>query len=1285
MLKKILTCLCIVLCVLSVNTTVYAFTPPGPKVEPPVVKPTEPGPGGGEDPGPPAEPKEPSILSYTPVVTALHSANAAFANQDNLAVYFLPRLEDFPVDLPTTCADVTTDDGVQHKFALVYDGYFNNEVEYLQGTADAGDTTDVTRFMTSKKVYSMTDNSRTLNLLGYDLLLSREDCTIVNKGDGWLSFEYNPTLVGDAPLTTKTIVMDLYKAVGAWEWDIKLTYGIDETLAVNTSPIMQQIAVLTNDEIPGGINVSEGATWVWATRTNPDLYWERCNRDAIFDGGAHLYTKSLYVGNDVSVTFSKNENDTMSMAEFCSVARAIMELYGEPVLTETEKTYMMQAFAMDLPTSHFDAEQKEDIEYLAAKGIIDPSTINFAEEVTFADIEELLLRIADKDSRLVFDIPVNFSSYMVQEGFVEAPISTTNIEVQNIEEITNPFDCDTLDYFIEAVDGCTNFYLRKLSGLEREERRDGSDASPPVASIHPGSSEYEETTDYVFACNKLIVNTDTLPPTTSGSGYFTYNGMVKVYDKYYYHFRINKNLSSITISYDYDPETETLDTLKEYTLPNALGGVYNYSGGYSYQTFDEAGFSDYYLDRDRVSNDYYGLAETESYLSSSYQWYSLVISSADFTKSKLKDCGLDLNRDGNLNGSDILFVDLLDNSGKPIKSPLESKYNGSPLMIYVHDSPAGATKDVYNVIVQVRMSPTDFNKCLILSTKPVDSSSTTAYYRHSDNTLLVSYNFLKTKGLVSGLVKLDDGIALIDSSTGNNIVLRDDLNIIMIGDTVYSGEGQILYRYVSSNELYINYKACIGWTSNYLVLNQDSQLLPVLGSTSRMCNLRRSVKSVNNLYPTSSYNVGYLKAIVSKTNYEGFTLATSNALGSYMLVNDGLNDLDYLFVWHRQDVKDSSGNIHHYDDSDARSKFKDLTGISVGSVSDNYGLLMYTLNRKSPSKGFKYITDKYKTKYSEGTYDVGWVYTPPSYSDWNKALDAYVAGNNQVLPIAKVGGKYINLNMNTCSDLPDSEQLPIGMLPYSLQYKSNATNDTLMGKINSSGNVVDSGAVYDTLDQAVIYSAPVGVFQQIKGLGTKELGKTNGSNFFFGSSKAKYVKDHIVINDMAIEANDSTPAVCALRGLGNNSIWVVNTEKTSLLASIEDLASSINVMVTEPDNLIDWGAYKFGRLVKNIDDWSSIALIFVLNVLPRVGMILFFVLMLLSMVKNVKPWRIFCERVFDVYSFLTFGKQNVNTVDTRRVLFISLICFSLFLIVMDGALFNFIIWVCRWFIILFQR
>lgn len=133
--------------------------------------------------------KEIDLGTYTPKVTSLHSINALLAQEQD--IYFLPSLEDFPSDLKESAAKVTSSDGKTHSFAAVYAGEFDGEVSYVSadsfttkdGQKIPGSSSDNTgRLLTTKKVYDSTDSSRALTLMGYDLLLRNEYCTITTDG-----------------------------------------------------------------------------------------------------------------------------------------------------------------------------------------------------------------------------------------------------------------------------------------------------------------------------------------------------------------------------------------------------------------------------------------------------------------------------------------------------------------------------------------------------------------------------------------------------------------------------------------------------------------------------------------------------------------------------------------------------------------------------------------------------------------------------------------------------------------------------------------------------------------------------------------------------------------------------------------------------------------------------------------------------------------------------------------------------------------------------------------------
>jgi predicted PurR-regulated permease PerM len=154
---------------------------------------------------------------------------------------------------------------------------------------------------------------------------------------------------------------------------------------------------------------------------------------------------------------------------------------------------------------------------------------------------------------------------------------------------------------------------------------------------------------------------------------------------------------------------------------------------------------------------------------------------------------------------------------------------------------------------------------------------------------------------------------------------------------------------------------------------------------------------------------------------------------------------------------------------------------------------------------------------------------------------------------------------------------------------------------------------------------------------------------------------------------------------GSSSVYAVTLESTTLGDILTAIDQELEYTLNDPENLVDWSQYKFERLIQNLDAWSTVVLIFVLNILPRVAVLLFFILMLLSLMKDWKPFQMFCHRWFDPFKFLTLGHISVDNVNLKRLLIISLICISLMMVIMDGQLFNFIIWIAKALVAITQR
>lgn len=1251
--------------------------------------------GGGSSEPEPVVPELPKEMTFSPVVTTLHSVNAALSEAGQ-AVYFLPLLSEFPTDLKDTCADITTADGNRHQFSVVYDGYFDSEVLYQSASKDAGDGVDTSRLQTSKKVYSTSDNSRALNLLGYDLLLSREDCNLYTEGETVLA-DYMPTFVGQNALSAKTVIMDLYKAVGTYEWDIKVIFGDAPYLYVSTSPLMQNLVVAINDDASEkGIVTDEGECWVFASRTNPDLYWERCKRDAIFDGGAHLYTRANYVGNDVSATFSKVETDSVSMGEFCVLARAIMELYGEPVLTESERTKMIQRYAISLPTDDFDKEQRSAIEYLAAKGIIDPTDITFSEAVTFRDVEPLLLRIADKDSRIQYTSYSNITSELARDGYVEAPIRMNTSGLRGIEEVTNPFDTTYYDYLVECKDGFTNFYLKKLNGNVLPSTTDDSTSITVESANTSGNGLTTEkevvVLDNAFACDKiaLLQGGEFL---TSGSGYFEYVGVREIFGKYYYHMRISKDIEDVQIGYLVNPLTEELTDLTSYSLPEAGGGVYTFEGENCIRkTFDACDYSDYFLDKERNDADKLNMKLTETYLSD-YSWYLLYFDKQEFESNN----GYNIYFRRNIgDDTDVFsFSDLQTNISSQDTGPIPFTLDtGNICYWYTYLQDANTQNEVLTILCQAPMDKDEFKQRLVVTdyAGTMNQRKGTAYYRYDDGTLLVSVRHLQQAGLISGVTELPNGRGYsltLQQLSGTNVILREDLQIIIVGDTLYKTNEKLYFQETEgAGDLYINFRACQGWTGNTLVLSADGTLVPVVQGDVRdnQATVKYSTKSMMSLYPQSSVNVGHMIYEDSHLRTSGIPMTTNNALGSYLLV-EGDNNTDYLYVWHTNNLKDSGGQIHQLS-SDVISQFKADTGIDISGISDRYILTRHVLSRldTGDQHGFRFIKNDWVTAYTAGTNNYGYIYTPKSFSTVQEALDAWAAfeSSDTLLPIGVVNQRLFNLNLNTCTDADGNEQLVIGRLPYYLGRTMTKSNMNKMGQPDADGLIVEDSATYDNFDNLVIIPAPVGFFQVFKGLGQQPVAQTGGT-LYYGSSLAKVINDKLTINKHALEFDTSTQSVCAYRGVGNSSIWVVNGEVSSISGATDIEIENVETKISDPARLVDWDKYTFVRLITTADRLSSIALIFALNILPRIAMFLFFALMLLSLIKDWRLWVRFCEEKFDVYKALTLGHQNIHTVDMKKLFWISLCCLILFSMIMDGVLFNIFFWCVKFFIALTQR
>lgn len=1318
--------------------------------------------GDGEGPPPGSgwgtgeeEPEEYNEIMMTPKVTALHSLNALFASSidgKDLGVYFVPYLEDFPVPLKDTVASVVDYNNVRHDFAAVYDGYFDTEVAYVAATNTSGDTGAVGRLQTSKKVYSSVDNTRTLNLLGYDLLLSKEDVQI-STASGQVSGQYLPTLVGTQPLDTQTVVMDLYKALGQAEWDIRFVWVEDEELSLDTSPIQQLMGVTVSDKLETGIDVSEGKTWVWATRTNPTLYWNKAKKDAIFDGGAHSVTNTkatAYVGSDVSVSFSKAQGDAVTFGEFCCIARAMMDLYGEPVMTKQEQLIMIQNYGMSLPDCT-DTEVYDSVSYLAAKGIINPEEVSLNQNVTFGDIEPILVRIADKDSRLTFkETSYNPNSILFQKGYVATKTVNDTGLISTVDKVSSDVTTRYNDFFVECDDDMTNFILtftgesdtlanstQSATGTggtngNQQTGAQGTTASGTPPSLTDPSITDSETGDplevdepeQILASDNIMCNGYTSassdvwysPDAPIDSVYpFEFKGVVNGF----YHFRISCEETSVTISYERDLSQSGFELNREsYDLPNADGGVYLVeNGGWVYYSFDEAenqtytelvddeyvvkelpSYSYAYIDNQRRSNGELTEMTDFGYMST-YNWIYMTINDFMFQNiGNYRYDGVSLQPLYTLAPGESTTIELnnadqtLGNSRMWVKHLLNE-----------------ATME-HTLVFQTTCGVNEFIRHMTMWATASSITETNAYYSPTDNEVLVSVAYLRSKGLVSSVADLSNGngkVLSIRNGGSTNVVLNEDAHTIVVGDTLYKVPNDTLLCYETAGELYINYRACIGWTNDYLILNNSNNIQLTVGDRS-VSGFTRNTKSIISPFTASSglslqtYNLGdnmYLP------------MTACNPFGNYLLVVDETSNNDVLFMWKpKKFTYPGNGAIQQLDsDGSAFDMFQSLTGMPLSDMG-NYSLRYVILSHGDIDGSSNDWTWRVDTRMdASGNVRksvIGWMYKIPEHESWNAAASYYLhVTSAAALPVAKVGNTLYTLSVNQFASSPVASLMPYGSVPkkYIQQILGVAEHrtdiegiDDVM-RVREPSGIEQATADYGTLADCVIYPAPVGLWSQVKGLPTTGLSSLNSQSLLYGNQSVKVMSEqgrrNLVLgpNNLIISRDEEVMRALYL-GQGTSGVYALNTEpltvNTPADGGVEEILAgveAVDITLSDPGKLIDWDAFKFRRLVSKLDQWSSIALIFALNVLPRIGLCLFMILLILSCIQNFRSWKKFCREHFDIYKFLTFGHASVDSISQGRLAFYSMLGLAVFFMICDGLLINFILWIARFFIEAIQR
>lgn len=1323
----------------------------------------------------------PNYTVYQPKVTSLKSANALMADSGE-AVYFLPSLEDFPTDLTDTVTDLTDGNGVRHRFAIVYDGYFDSDVAYVAATPLNDTSLPNARITTSKKVYSMEYNSRLCTLLGYDLLLRNEKITMDSTTTkGVIQMYYNATKINDSILDTQIMIMDLYKALGIYEWDIEFAYGFDPDFDANTSPILQQLGVLTTSENQG-LNTDESYVWVAATRTNPDLYWNRCQKDLIFDGGAHMY-EGAYWGNEVSVSGTFAKTSTPTFGEFCAMARALMSLYGEPVLTAQEIKDCQQYYGLYLPETSFAPDIYQSLVYLTAKGILDPRGKDFNSVCTFDDIEEILLRIADDDSRLSIEPPS--WNPLQDKGFSQVDdlvMMNSGVSYYEMNSDALPY----YDYLIEMTPGVTEYltYARKPD-VSKTYGSQNTTTDPTIQRdnvkllsstyINSVTSEDPESSEAALSTTGLSVgylygdNEETQQLYGAGIQWLPDSmirnmGIVTYDEKQYYHIQLKLNVgfggvasispeenviiptSSLQLVFTYkttvdgdlvvrqDPNTLVEREQSEadkipYIMINQGAGIYHVSANksVSYQSFRDGGFDHTMRDAETEMFNRVGLT---TYTASNTLIAVSVPMDNGFNSATLAELGSNFSAETwNNVFAATGIVDM--NDGGVTKAFAQHVDSGSKTYLRIEFYCTDGGTHVKN------------DNCYRALTGGEKSSDNAGFYRAEDGTLLVNVDDLLSRGQLASFKTINEDTYQIvvrgdgEKSLPTNVTIHykegSTSNFICVGNTVFpaksfGSDNAILLEKLAGGT-YINYMAFTGWASNIVLtpMSEEGQVYaytPTIfdrvndgwnaGSIDIGDNLDRMLTNqgttINLLLPQTTLTTNTMSVYIntptssnaySHTRYRGVPMLASYPLADYIIVKGEPDAIThtapyYLFTYHIRGLQ--GADTEDVMDDSAREKLASLLNINIPERSDTYFLNCVQLDQTSRAgfsnlakgsptdqSGFLFAQQKFNSLYGPVTLDYGWIYVPTEYTSVKVACQAWDEHpysddasvlNEMPISLFLYNGKYYDANLNHCESAIDGI-MPTGVLP-----------GYFLGKDYGTTSLKADGSFQAPTDQSVdatqfsVIPAPVGQFAYFTA-GTKEKIANIGNNpIFWGTSRVYYAKSDNELRTTArcglIGKADEVDIVKTFTAMLGQNIYVIQNDSIVIGDLLSEATNNFGIQVFENVPKVDWDKYSFNRLIQSVDNWSSILLIFILNILPRVCMMFFFVLLIFSLIADVPLWQAFCHNVFDVYKLLTLGHQTVDTIRMKQLFIQSLICLIFFWMIMDGTLLEIIEFILRW-------
>ena len=1197
-----------------------------------------------------------NIGAFFPKVTVLHSVNAALSSSGE-NVYFIPEYSNFPMDLESVVESGKYDNSsMYHGFAACYSKEFDLEAHNQMPLQKSKDTSESVYYNTSLPVFKNGTASRELETLGYDFQLSSEKCTYSKKESSVYANYKAKKLDLDDSINLNTAIMDTYKALGTECFDTQFSFLPDSQLQPETSPLQEDISLLLGNKNGVNWDNSEGACWVFATRTNPDLYCEKASKEGLI---------GTIKKNNPSFEPTKWK-DKLTVGEFCILLKEMLQLYGEPTLTEQEQQLLLQVYGKNLPIYLDGTEEFDAIKYLAAKGIINlenSDKYEWSSDLTLEIMLSMLMSAKDKDSRATFkDIQLTMDVNLANKGYFPTTVSSNMSNIQSLMYMDTSSTADYFDYLI------------------------------------PTSWVKEGTYDSFIA--EGVVSNDINTPIYTGILYTT------------------TGKSYVWLSIPIERDTTGSLVKKDITITNGFESfVVKNTGGYLYKN-DKKEIKQHSFNENSSGYKFpKGLIDAKKYKKA----VNAINADGDINTDDFEDGFTYLSKDNNT----VVVFSLPKSSWK--KEITKIKFAEKALKA---DLKQTVKKGDKQYIIEA-FTPKSSDKLMMFKVQGCKNykefqdlfKTSSSYYKEYNafqknaDTILVSTDCLKDMGLLVSSAEILDGSVLQLTSDTNTIYLSKTYGYVLNGNSIYQvpDSSELWYKGDSGDELYIDYRAVLGWGSPCITFsnaNTSGVTLNYFGNYKANMTESIRIKNVQSAFAYAKSNLtvdGHTAGDGSKYIMLNSIYELSNYLVFYGNEEKSATGTtnDVLFVF-KPKVTSAGGEDIAEPKTEISSKYlKDYLGLSLQDADKMY-IYAYPLERAFKSGGGNHnppgvvYQDAYGYLYKANTNVSGNIYkkyykSPEkkgvdktnNFVGWRKLKDGGKYWNSKylVLPFVQAAsGDVYNINCNTFSI--GNKNISYGYFPTKLVngIKSSAQTLTYYNPADSSDYVKElTDKTYSNIDDAVQNPAALGIGANFLKLPTKDWTTAGSPNniVYYGTMCTQLDGDDLKIGPYTIanKKDDSSMKFTVLKetstylAVGCNASFVQAFDTP--VSTDEDPGISIDITLGESLQKVDWENFNLQTALENLDDWLTIGTFAVLAFFPRFAITLFIVLIALSLVANIKVVQVFCDKVFDFYKILTLGRLDVHTINTQTLLISSIIGVGIFWLFLDGTIIDILSWVVR--------